>query len=31
MGFVDPLESGVFRQTQVCIIVFVFYEYVFFF
>lgn len=20
MGFVDPLESGVFRQTQVCII-----------
>lgn len=28
MGFVDPLESGVFRQTQVCITV-VFYEYIF--
>lgn len=31
MGFVDPLESGVFRQTQVCIIiVLVFYEFVLF-
>jgi len=27
MGFVDPLESGIFRQTQVCITVLVFYEY----